>query len=131
MNRAFRSIDKLNFGMYKGFHLGIVYAFDPQYVEWCVNKVDGFTIIDFDFLKTVGVLNPNLNWQHRMIGDISSTMPEIGIFDDFDDVWVNFQLGGKPKYTFDNSSIKIIRRNQDIYGKETRMYNPYEGEYYP
>lgn len=129
MKRAYRSIDKLDFGLYKGYHLGTVYAFDPQYVEWCVNNVDDFTIIDFDFLKTVGVINPDLHWSYRMIGE-PSAIEGIDCYDDFEELWVFYELYKKPKYTFDDSSVEIIRKNQKRFGMESRMYSPYEGEYY-
>lgn len=129
-DRVFRSIDKLNFGMYKGHQLGLVYIFDPQYIEWCVNNVEGFTIKDFDFLQTVKVLNPELNWEHRMIKDPTATINGFGVFDSFDDAWIDLYSNAKGKYKFSENSLRIIRENQEIYGIERRMYNPYEGEYY-
>lgn len=54
---------KLDFGMYEGYELGIVYSFDPTYIGWCINNIDKFCIEDLDELEKFGVLKLNHGYQ--------------------------------------------------------------------
>jgi len=98
----------LDFGMYKGYELGIVYVFDPCYIDWRINTIDKFYITDLSELKRYGILNENLEWQYRMIGD-PSLIPNIDIFDNFQELIVHVDLGDK-KYQFSNETLK---KNED------------------
>ena len=44
----------LNFGRWKGYELGIVFLFDPQYVEWCIKNVQDFAVLDIEQLESCG-----------------------------------------------------------------------------
>jgi hypothetical protein len=46
---------ELSFGLYSGFEVGIVYAFDIAYVAWLIENVDNFCIKDLDKLEQIGV----------------------------------------------------------------------------
>jgi hypothetical protein len=45
----------LKFGLYSGFEVGIVYAFDISYVSWLIENVDDFCLQDLDVLEKIGV----------------------------------------------------------------------------
>ena len=50
---SFRSM--FNFGLYKGFEIGLVYAFDMYYVGWCIRNIENFAIEDLAILQEIGV----------------------------------------------------------------------------
>lgn len=104
MKGHYNKDSKLDFGMYKGYELGIVYVFDPSYVDWCINNIDRFYISDLDELKEYGVINEKLDWQYKMIGD-PSLIPNIDIFDTFQELIDNVNLGEK-KYNFSDETLK-------------------------
>lgn len=45
---------ELRFGRWQGYQLGIVFLFDPQYVEWCINNIEDFAVLDIDQLESCG-----------------------------------------------------------------------------
>lgn len=49
----------LKFGLYEGFEVGIVYSFDAPYLEWCIDNIPNFCIIDLDDLEKFGVIRNN------------------------------------------------------------------------
>lgn len=48
---------KMNFGLYECYTIGIVYAFDPDYIEWCIRTIDDFYIRDLEELIKFKVYN--------------------------------------------------------------------------
>lgn len=57
-NRSKKGFDKntvLNFGLYRNYELGIVYAFDFKYIEWCIFNVEEFYLNDIEELIDIGV----------------------------------------------------------------------------
>jgi len=42
----------LNFGKYKGKTINEIYQFEPTYIEWCIEKINGFAIAE----KTINFL---------------------------------------------------------------------------
>jgi hypothetical protein len=61
--KGFEINSHLNFGMYKGYELGIVYAFDPIYVEWCIQNIDSFYINDIEKLSRNKVVYKPVSYQ--------------------------------------------------------------------
>jgi hypothetical protein len=114
---------KLDFGMYKGYDLGIVYIFDPSYIDWCINNIDKFYITDLDELKELEVINENLDWQYKMIGD-PSLIPNIDVFDFQDLIDMNITLGDK-KYKF---SEETLNKNEQKSNLSTYL-NSHENNY--
>ena len=104
MKGIYNKNSKLDFGMYKGYDLGIVYVFDPSYINWCINNIDRFHISDLNELKELGVINQKLDWQYKMIGD-PSLIPNIDIFGTFQELIENIDLGNK-KYTFSDETLE-------------------------
>lgn len=57
-NKSGFNIDSiLNFGLYKGYQVGIVYAFDIKYIEWCIINIKNFHLNNLDTLQEIGVFN--------------------------------------------------------------------------
>lgn len=57
---------KLDFGLYEGIEVGMVYALDILYIEWCILNIDDFVIIDLFKLQDIGVFSrPRKNAIHR------------------------------------------------------------------
>lgn len=108
MKRRYSSNTALDFGMYKGYDLGLVYVFDPSYIEWCINNIDEFCITDLEELLQISVLNKNVDWQVRLIGD-PSFIPYIDIFSNFKELIENLDLG-EEKYSF---SEEALRKNNE------------------
>lgn len=128
MKGHYNKDSKLDFGMYKGYELGIVYVFDPSYVDWCINNIDRFYISDLDELKEFGVINEKLDWQYKMIGD-PSLIPNIDIFDTFQELIENVDLGEK-KYNFSDETLRKNETkvtNQKYVNMEEDDYDDYEG----
>jgi len=56
----------LNFGIYHGFEVGIVYAFDLGYIEWCILNLEDFFIVDIEELQAFGTLRKKTkNYRER------------------------------------------------------------------
>jgi hypothetical protein len=145
MKGHYNKNSKLDFGMYKGYELGIVYVFDPSYVGWCINNIDRFYISDLNELKEYAVINEKLDWQYKMIGD-PSLIPNIDIFETFQELIDNVDLGEK-KYIFSDETLKIneskytnqkhviMEENDDFGDYEGHSnyhddYDEYDGDYY-
>jgi len=74
MKGYYNKDSKLDFGMYKGYELGIVFVFDPSYIEWCINNIDNFFISDLNELMQYSVYNEELDCRYRM-GQIQIQYP--------------------------------------------------------
>jgi len=101
---------QLTFGMYKGYKIGIVYAFDPGYISWCIEHTKLLSKYDFSDLLKYGVVNQDINWQYR-----EAKLPEciygIDAFDTFEDLIDTLELE-KRKMHFDfwnfNSGNEVV-----------------------
>jgi hypothetical protein len=82
---------KLDFGMYKGYELGIVYVFDPPYIEWCIKNIDRFYVADLADLNMLNVINTEIALEVKLTGD-SSLIPFIDVFETFQDLLDNVDL---------------------------------------
>ncbi|MHA7128405.1 hypothetical protein [Algoriphagus namhaensis] len=51
------STQKINFGQYNGIEIGIVFLYDPEYIEWLIREVAFFCIEDLNVLLENGVIN--------------------------------------------------------------------------
>ncbi|MDX9697114.1 MAG: hypothetical protein RBT49_15090 [Bacteroidales bacterium] len=114
MKGYYNKNSKLDFGMYKGYELGIVYVFDPCYVDWCINNIDRFYIADLSELEKYSVLNEVLEWQYRDIGD-PSLIPNMDIFDTFQELIDHVDLGDK-KHLFSDETI--IKNEKKSFGRQ-------------
>jgi hypothetical protein len=123
MKGIYNKNSKLDFGMYKGYDLGIVYVFDPSYINWCINNIDRFHISDLNELKELGVINQKLDWQYKMIGD-PSLIPNIDIFGTFQELIENIDLGNK-KYTFSDETLEKNSNKSGI-----SYLEQYDDDYY-
>ena len=70
MNQFGFNIDSvLSFGLYKGYQVGIVYAFDIKYIEWCIINIKTFYINDLESLQEIGAFRERREYsQGRDIG---------------------------------------------------------------
>ncbi len=114
MKGHYNKNSKLDFGMYKDYELGIVYVFDPSYIDWCINNIDNFFITDLDELKKYGVINEKIDTQYRMIGD-PSLIPNIDLFDTFQLLIDNFDLGDK-RYKFSDETLRV--NDEKLFGRQ-------------
>ncbi len=95
---------KLDFGMYKGYELGVVYIFDPSYIDWCINNLNNFYITDLIELKEYNVLNIELNWEYRTVG-IPNLFINIDVFETFEEFIANVQFE-ENKYDFSPETLQ-------------------------
>ncbi|SIN65426.1 hypothetical protein [Algoriphagus halophilus] len=49
----------MKFGQYKGIKVGIIFLFDPEYIEYMIREHNYFSITDLNFLEKNGVINKN------------------------------------------------------------------------
>jgi hypothetical protein len=109
MKRFYNKNSKLDFGMYKGYELGIVYVFDPSYIDWCINNIEKFHVSDLNELKEIGIINEKLDWQYKLIGD-PSLIPNIDAFETFKELTENVDLGEK-RYKFNEETLNKKEEN--------------------
>lgn len=130
MKVNYNKTSKLDFGMYKGYDLGIVYIFDPSYIDWCINNIDRFYITDLDELKELEVVNESLDWQYKMIGD-PSLIPNIDAFDFQDLIDNNISLGYK-KYKFSEGTLNknALKSNSSNHVLRNEEYEEENDDYY-
>ena len=108
MQGRYNKDSKLDFGVYKGYELGIVYVFDPPYISWCINNIDKFCISDLDELKEYGVVNQEIDWHIKLIGD-PNLIPFIDAYDTFQELLENIDLGDN-KFIFTEATLS---KNKD------------------
>ncbi len=53
----FRSNQRINFGQYKGIEIGIIFLYDPEYIEYLIREKSHFCIEDLNFIMKNGVIN--------------------------------------------------------------------------
>jgi hypothetical protein len=121
MKRIYDRNSKIDFGMYRGYVLGIVYVFDPSYIDWCINNINGFHISDLDKLKDFGVINENIDWHYRLIGD-PELIPGIDTFDTFKKLTESTLLGDK-KYIFSEKSLIKNKENSNYINQDLKDNN--------
>ena len=66
--KGYKKDSVIDFGIYKGYKVGMIYTFDPSYIEWCINNVDKFYIIDLNELKELSVINEGSGWKGSVLG---------------------------------------------------------------
>jgi len=103
MTKIYRKDSQFDFGMFKGYELGIVYVFDPSYIDWCINNINGFCVIDLDELQKYSVVNPEVDVRIKMVGE-PSLIEGIDIFETFEELVENLEIGNN-KYEFSQKTI--------------------------
>ena len=103
MTRKYFKDSVLDFGMFKGYELGLVYVFDPSYIDWCINNIDGFCVIDLDELLNYSVVNTELDVRIRMVNE-PALIKGIDFFSSFQELIENLNIGDK-KYIFNQETI--------------------------
>jgi hypothetical protein len=68
MTTPYTCIDKLRFGIFETYELWKAYSVDPDYIEWCIIKLDWFCISDIDVLQNYNVLKDRSDRSH-LAGD--------------------------------------------------------------
>lgn len=82
-----------SFGMYKGYELGIVYAFDAYYLEWCISNVESFFINDIEELYRIGIFyTPSNRYQAYREIRIPNINPFIDVFKTIDELRENVPI---------------------------------------
>jgi len=120
---------KLNFGMYKDYLLGIVYTFDPGYIDWCLTNTKKFDGIDFTDILEYGVVNQGIDWQYRE-ARLTECIYGLDAFDSFEELVDTIELEKRECY-FENYQVK--KETNKLPSNEPRKYPlakfPYQIEY--
>ena len=124
MKKVYNKNSKIDFGMYKGYDLGIVYVFDPSYIEWCINNISGFHISDMDELKEISIINKEVDWHLRLIGE-PSLIAGIDTFDTYEKLAANIELGDN-KYIFNEETINKNKANSGLLNSQRRENDDYD-----
>jgi hypothetical protein len=98
--RRYRKNTVLNFGKFKGYEIGIVYVFSPAYIEWAIDNIEDFCIVDLDELMQYSVIDETPGW----IYTDASLIPNIDVFDTFKELIENVDLGSE-KYEFSEDTL--------------------------
>ena len=84
--KRFDKYTRFNFGMYKGYELGLVFVVDPGYISWCINNIQDFTVRDLDSLIQTGTVRQSDNqWAVRMVGEPSHNI-HFEIYNSYDEI---------------------------------------------
>jgi hypothetical protein len=113
--------------MFKGYELGIVYLFSPEYIEWCVDNIDGFCVLDLNELKEYSVFNKKLNFRYMQAGD-PSLIPNIDAFKTIDELLENIDVARgdeNGKYPWNDDLLLLNENRASVYQHErTEEYVP-------
>ncbi len=109
--------EKFNFGLYKGYDVGIIYLFDSRYIEWCIENIDDFCIVDLDELLKYNIFNNYTAIEGKRGIGIPNIVVGIDIFETFDDLVSNIgnqikidnKLKGKYKTVFKPETLQLNR----------------------
>ena len=114
---------KIDFGMYNGYELGIVYVFDPFYINWCIINIEWFHITDLQELKHFGVMNVNENFleTQRRLGD-ASMVAGIDEFNSFQEMISNVDLGNH-LFPFRKEVVQYNYEKLTLKNKKTQLYD--------
>jgi hypothetical protein len=107
---------KLKFGLYKGFEIGIVYAFDIAYFSWMIENIEHFCVMDIDLLTNTGVFRSARKF---------SANREMGVsnFDKFMCEFESIQLLSQSTKIL-NNEIKLKSYIIDLNNTKVRQINP-------
>ncbi len=127
MNKRYKKDTKLDFGMFEGHELGIVYVFDPSYIDWCINNINGFCVIDLDELQKHSVVKPKVDVRIKMVGE-PGLIEGVDIFGTFKELVENIEIGNN-KFEFNQETIEINSSNiaQDEDDKQDSYMDYSEG----
>jgi hypothetical protein len=102
---------KLNFGLYKGYEIGIIYAMDPTYLEWCIFNVEAFFIEDLQELQEYCIVKISSNYlMAREIG-IPNFCLLIDEFESVEELSNTFGMANV-KYRFKPEIIEINEKKR-------------------
>lgn len=76
---------EMDFGLYRGLQVGMIYAFDIAYVGWLIKEVTEFYLQDLELLQLFGAFkayNDNFTWR-RYAGYIDPFMHEFDTIQEF------------------------------------------------
>lgn len=102
--------EKLKFGMYKGYTLEMIYVVDPNYVEWCLNKVEFFCITEktLSELQNLGTVVGNLDWQQRLLRS-PKLIPELDLIENNPELFEKIKMES-PKFSFKETTLQNNKR---------------------
>lgn len=98
--------DILDFGLYKGFEVGIVFVSDHGYFKWCIENIPGFHLYDLQYLIKLGQLRKDEGWQFGMVGPEMNEV--IQVFGSIDEI---LPEGGTYKIDWPDDLIAMNDRN--------------------
>lgn len=118
---------KIDFGMYDGYELGIVYVFDPFYINWCIINIEWFHISDLHELRHFGVMNVDEKFleTQRRLGD-AGMVDGIDEFNTFQEMLSKVNLGNH-LFPFKNEVVnynfeKLTLENNEIQNDDSGNY---------
>jgi len=74
------------FGLHKNRTIGIIYAFDSKYIEWCILNIQSFFIYDLEDLQKFGVFRESEDYEQYRDLSISDYYSLINEFVSIDDL---------------------------------------------
>lgn len=83
---------KLDFGMYEGYEVGIIYSFDVQYIIWCIENVESFYIEDLNILHNFGIMRWNNGYQKHRELRVSDFNTSINQFSNIQEIVKNIGM---------------------------------------
>ncbi len=104
--KVYNSNSKLDFGLYKGYDLDVVYVFDPAYIEWCIKNIDGFCVIDLVKLQDMNVSGEKISYEQRIIR-LPHIITNINEYQAFKYVYGHVDMDGDEKYSFSEKTLII------------------------
>ncbi len=103
---------KMGFGMYSRYTIGIVYAFDPEYIEWCIANLDSFYVSDLEELLQFKVQKNTSGYEvHRDYG-VPDLNYMIDVFDYIEEL-DNTMRSLKVDYPFKPELVELNARKRE------------------
>lgn len=103
--KRYNKYSVFNFGMYKGYEVGLIFVVDPGYIEWCIDEITGFCITDLNELLEVGFVSQKEDqWTVRMVGEPEHNI-HLDVYDSYDHI-IEEVVISKDFYYFSDDAIK-------------------------
>jgi hypothetical protein len=106
MQKSYHIDSRLDFGMYDGYRLGVVYLFDPEYLEWCIKHINRFHLHDINQYKQYKVYYKNPSIMHRIYKEPHILSHYIDYFDTIEE-FISILGPGSIEFYFSEEVITL------------------------
>ncbi|MCB0781486.1 MAG: hypothetical protein KDB87_20050 [Flavobacteriales bacterium] len=97
--RVYKINDKFDFGQFKGYTIGIVYLFAPDYIEWCLLNTS-MAVAELNELESFQVTSKRRNYPTYVIGVPSINFPQIDAYSTLEEVYRNHAIRDGLEFRF-------------------------------